>query len=51
MGFIMCRNAVGAAFGKSNEKKNKYQKLLDKSNHLAEEISEEAGNFMSESGK
>ncbi len=42
---------VKAAFSKNKEKKNKYLKLLDKINHLAEEISEVAGNFMSESGK
>ena len=41
--------AVKAAFSKNKEKKNKYLKLLDKINHLANEISEVAGTFKSES--
>ena len=36
---------------RTKEKKNKYLKLLDKINHLADEISKEAGTFKSESGK
>src|SRR3989338_50785 len=41
--------AVKAAFGKNKEKESKYLKLLDKINHLADEISEEASTFKSES--
>ena len=43
--------AVKAAFGKNKEKENKYLKLLDKINHLADEISKEASTFKKESEK
>jgi hypothetical protein len=45
------RKAVKVAFGNNKKKKNKYLKLLDKINHLADEISEVADTFKKESEK
>lgn len=43
--------AVNAAFGNNKEKKNKYLKLLDKIDHLVDEISKVADTFKRESEK
>ena len=50
-GVYFGEEAVNAAFSKNNEKKNKYLKLLDKIDHLVEEISKEADAFKRESEK
>ncbi|MBF8278073.1 MAG: hypothetical protein HW390_3146 [Candidatus Brocadiaceae bacterium] len=48
-GVYFGEKAVKAAFSKNNEKKNKYLKLLDKIDHLVDEISKEADTFRRES--
>lgn len=50
-GVYFGEKAVKSAFSKNNEKKNKYLKLLDKIEHLTDEISKETNTFRRESEK
>ncbi len=50
-GVYFGEKAVKSAFSKNNEKKNKYLKLLDKIDHLTDEISKETDTFRRESEK
>jgi len=50
-GVYFGEKGVKSAFDKNKEKKNKYLKLLDKIDHLVEEISKEADAFKRESEK